>query len=240
VIDVDGHRKELKFIVDEGVLKDVENRISGVMHRDIHQKGDYYRIRSVYLDSPDYKCLRENQSGVSLRHKFRLRAYDLSDKKIVAEIKTRHADTISKASADISRESFDAIISGDKVLAPMLLNKDRLQYKDGRQDTIDRYILKIAGERFEAATIVEYERCAYVYDLCNVRITFDRNVSASKDFSHFFDENMNSVAVIEGSRHVLEIKYDEFLPEEIRILLGGLGLERSSCSKYVRCVSNFI
>lgn len=237
---MNGHRKELKFIVGEDLLRDVENRISAVMHPDTHQKGDYYRIRSVYLDSPDYKCLRENQAGVSVRHKYRLRAYDLSDKKIVAEIKTRQADTISKASADISRETFDAIISGDKVLAPILLGNDKSRYNDGRQETLDKYILKIAGERFEPATIVEYERCAYVYDICNVRITFDRNISASRDYLHFFERNMSSYAVLEDSKHVLEIKYDEFLPEEISTFLAGLGLERTSCSKYVRCVSNFI
>ena len=111
--DMDGYRKELKFIVGEDILLDVANRISGLMRPDEHQKGDHYVIRSIYLDSPALTCYRENKAGVSAREKYRIRAYDCSDELILAEIKIRHRDTISKMSTPISRKLFDALISGE-------------------------------------------------------------------------------------------------------------------------------
>ena len=66
---MDGYRKELKFIVTDNVMTDVMNRISGIMQRDRHQKGDHYKIRSLYLDSPDLTCFAQNMAGVSPREK---------------------------------------------------------------------------------------------------------------------------------------------------------------------------
>ena len=44
---MDGYRRELKYIVTDDVLMDVKNRISAVMRRDSHQKGDFYKVRSL-------------------------------------------------------------------------------------------------------------------------------------------------------------------------------------------------
>lgn len=237
---MNGYRKEYKFIVGDDVLRDVKNRIQDVMHVDEHQNGDFYRIRSIYLDSPSYQCLRENQAGISTREKYRIRAYDLSENKISAEIKIRHNETISKMSADISRDTLESILMGDYVSAPNALGRDKSRYIDNETaaKTLDRYTIKIAGEHYSPAVIVDYERSAYIYEMCNVRITFDRNVMASTDYSHFFDTELNTVPAIMGGQHVLEIKYDEFLPPEIKSLLSGMGLERCSCSKYVRSLKS--
>lgn len=235
---MNGYRKELKYIVGDDVLMDVRNRISAIMHKDVHQRGDFYRIRSIYLDSPDYRCFRENQAGISMREKYRIRAYDLSREKISAEIKIRHADTISKMSVDISEGTLEKIIGGNVNEAVDALRKEQSKYDADsmKHRVIDKYIMRIAGEHFGPAVIVEYERCAYVYDICNVRITFDRNITAAKRYDKFFDKELPGVAVIENGKHVLEIKYDEFLPSEISQVLAGVGLERQSCSKYARCV----
>lgn len=232
------YRKELKYIVGDDVLADVRNRISAIMSIDKHQKGEYYKIRSIYFDSPDFKCYRENQAGISYRQKYRIRAYDLEQDKISAEIKIRHADTISKISADIHKDTFDTILAGDVVKASGQLVGMKNQYSDlpDKLAALDMYTVKLSGEHYMPAVIVEYDRCAYVYDIGNVRITFDRNVTASKEFEHFFDKELVGIPAIEGSKHVLEIKYDEFLPDEIAAVLSGMELKRTSCSKYVKCL----
>ena len=224
---MNGYRKELKFIVNESLLLDVENRIKAVMHRDKHQKGDFYRIRSIYLDSPSKSCYYENLSGIGTREKYRIRIYDCSDAKISAEIKIRHRETISKMSADISRDALESVILGDF--------HGMGQHFCGNR-TLDKYLVKLQGSMYRPEVIVDYERCAYVYDIGNVRITFDRNVTASREFDRFFDENLLGRPAIEEGKHVLEIKYDEFLPDEIAGLFPGVLLERDSCSKYARCV----
>lgn len=234
---MEGYRKELKYIVSDAMLMDVANRINGLMHIDKHQKNEYYRIRSIYLDTPDYKCFRENQAGISNREKYRIRTYDCSDNLILAEIKIRRADTISKMSAHISKKTLDAIVAGNisEITACLAEEIEKAGTPDERM-VLEKYLVRIAGEHYLPAVIVDYERTAYVYDTCNVRITFDRNVTASTEYGRFFDSSIPGRVAIDDSLHVLEIKYDEFLPDEIAAVLSGLGLTRCSCSKYARCL----
>lgn len=242
---MNGYRRELKFVVDDRVLLDVRNRISAIMSVDPHQKGDYYEIRSLYLDSPSLTCVRENEAGLSTREKYRIRIYDCMDSKISAEIKIRHRDTISKMAFDIPKEALLAIASNDNYAASdILLQKKEELTRDYDRNivqirAIEKYLMKLSCEHYGPAVIVDYERCAYVYDTCNVRITFDRNVEASKEYGRFFDASLQGRPAIYDNMHVLEIKYDEFLPDEIALALGGLSLQRESCSKYVRCMYAF-
>ena len=234
---MNGYRKELKYIVSEAFLMDVENRISSVMMRDEHQKGDFYGIRSIYLDTPDYSCRRENEAGISTREKYRIRIYDSSEDIINAEIKIRHRDTISKMTRKISKQTVEALVEGDVYRTLDLLEE---QKDSGMGDRVlDKYKLRIGAKEYKPAVIVDYERTAYVYPIANVRITLDRNVFASKEFDRFFEKNLRGIPAIENGLHVLEIKYDEFLPSEIAQLLSGLNLERCGCSKYVRCLKAF-
>ena len=106
-------RKELKFIVSDATLLDVKYRISGIMQQDVHQDGDHYRVRSVYLDDRTYSCYRENAAGVSPREKYRLRTYNCSIDRISAEIKTNYRNTTSKISTGVSRDIYEAIVSAD-------------------------------------------------------------------------------------------------------------------------------
>ncbi len=247
---MNGYRKELKYIVGDDVLMDVRNRISGIMKPDKHQTGDSYTIRSVYFDSPDLTCFRENKAGVSPRNKYRIRAYDCCEDLIIAEIKTRNGDTVKKLSTRIPRELFEAMILYDQSKAGELLLHD-LHIHDAAYNKADidgsteenkgrtvlaGYLSKLMNERYAPATIVCYERSAFVYDICNVRITFDRNIFASNEYERFFDSNLTGRPALDSGLHILEIKYDEFLPEEIKRVLGGMRLTRCSNSKYVKCM----
>lgn len=214
-------RKELKFFCTNKELIMIENCIKSVMKRDEHQKGEYYKIRSVYFDSPDDVCVRENAAGVGSRHKYRIRTYNKSDQLILAEIKTKYRETISKASVKLSGEQFESIMQR-KDLGALL----------GKGEVLERYLSVLTRGGYHPASIVEYERTAYVYKPCNVRITFDRNISAGNRFERFFEPDLYSVPLLENGMHVLEVKYDEFLPGFISELLRIRELKRTSCSKY--------
>ena len=231
------NRKELKFIVGKDILLDVRNRISFLMKKDPHQQGDFYRIRSLYFDSPDYRCFRENKAGVSPREKYRIRIYNCRPEHMAAEIKQRHRDTITKMSALIDRNLFDRLIKSSPADSVKALEEAALSRKEEAAKTVlEKYMEHVANEFYLPACIVDYERSAYVYDICNVRITFDTNIMGSREFYRMFDHSLTGRAALDSDLHVLEIKYDEFLPDEIAGVLGGLGLSRSSCSKYALCV----
>ncbi len=214
-------RKELKFLCSDMDLRLIENRIKTIMKKDAHQDGDFYNIRSIYFDSPSDICFHENAAGIGTRHKYRIRIYDKNRQFIRAEIKSKCRNTISKASAILSAGQFEHIMSRQS-LCSMAANND----------VLDRYVSVLAGEGYRPVTVVEYERTAYVYQPCNVRVTFDRNISVSTRFTAFFDENLNAMPVLPLGQHILEIKYDEFLPDYIAQLLKIENMRRTSYSKY--------
>ena len=240
---MDGYRKELKYIVGDDVMLDCRCRIAALMKKDVHQPGDFYRIRSVYFDSPSHTCFYENAAGVSTREKYRIRTYNCSPDLAIAEIKIRHREAISKMSAKISAQMAEALISktGDTLhVLSEAISKSREEGRDDEARVLEKYLAKISTQAYRPSVIVDYERSAYVYDIGNVRITFDRNVFGSQEYARFFDENLTGRPALDGGEHILEIKYDEFLPDEILSVLGGLGLQRSSSSKYAACLSRFI
>lgn len=212
-------RKELKFLCDDRELTQIENRIKAVMHKDPHQKGDCYQIRSIYFDSPTDKCFYENQAGVGTRTKYRLRIYDQSDSVIKAEVKSKYFDTTHKISTRISREQFEGLMKGT---APDLLESEAFK----------RFCVAVIGEGYRPKSIVEYERSAYLYEPCNVRVTFDRNIAVGTDYNLFFDKDLPVRPICETGWHVLEVKYDEFLPDYILSLLKAGNMRRTSFSKY--------
>ena len=218
-------RKELKFLCNEQLLVQIENRIKGIMKRDIHQSGSSYNIRSIYFDSPDNRCFQDNESGIGTRSKYRLRIYNFSDSLIKAEIKNKYYDATYKESTVISKDQFKACISAGSVeaITGNCANRD---------DAIYKMASKIVACGYRPAAIVEYERTTYTYSPCNVRVTFDRNIAAGMDYSSIFDRKMPVRPVCDRGYHILEVKYDEFLPEYLRMLLNPSDMRRTSFSKY--------
>lgn len=81
--------------------------------------------------------------------------------------------------------------------------------------------------------MIYYERTAFVYPVGNVRITFDRNIMASRNPEDFFCPHPQSlVPVLPTGLHVLEVKYDEFLPKFLFDRLEIEDLTPCAFSKY--------
>ena len=66
-----------------------------------------------------------------------------------------------------------------------------------------------------------------------MRITFDTNIRGSAEIDRFFDSDEDfMVPAMEAGYHVLEVKYDEFLPNYLREMVDLNDLHRQSVSKY--------
>ena len=83
-------------------------------------------------------------------------------------------------------------------------------------------------------SIVEYERTAFVEPRGNVRITFDRNIRGSEKPREFLERRLCAAPLLPGGSHVLEVKYDELLPEYLAGTLALGTLQRTAFSKYYR------
>lgn len=214
-------RVEHKYLVSDLDLSILRQRLSSVMQSDLHQNGDFYEVRSLYFDDLCDNCMNENEFGVNLRKKYRIRTYGENNSPLKLEIKEKQNGLTHKSSCAITRTEFDAFLS-DSV--PLIFD---------RRKPFNELLLQMQCSRMRPKIIILYERSAFVHPTGNVRITFDRNISACADCDAFFDESISGfVPVLPSGMHILEVKYDELLPDTIARQLEIGTLQQTTFSKY--------
>ena len=95
--------------------------------------------------------------------------------------------------------------------------------------------LEMLTRRLHPVVIVEYDRIPYVYKNGNVRITLDTNICASSAVSTFLDETIPRRPVLPLGQQLLEVKYDEYLPDFLYRSLQLPSLQQTAFSKYYIC-----
>ena len=182
-----------------------------------------YRVTSLYFDTPYDSALREKLDGVNRREKFRLRYYGSDLSFLRLEKKYKVNGLCGKRSARLTREQAERLFRGD---ARFLL------------DTGDALLLelysKIQGQGLRPKTIVRYDREAFLYAPGNVRITLDRDIRTGLGSVDFLNPGVFCVRAA-GPGTVLEVKYDAFLPEIVRMAVQVPGRRAAACSKYALC-----
>ncbi|MDQ6420723.1 polyphosphate polymerase domain-containing protein [Paenibacillus sp. LHD-117] len=218
-------RTEQKYYLHLHDYATLRHRVSSLLAMDSHSIGsDGYCIRSLYFDGAQDHALHDKNNGVFKRDKYRIRTYNGSDSVIAVERKSKFGEYVCKESARISRVEYDAIVNGDY---ECLAGKEELLLKE--------FYSALAHRAFRPTTIVDYWREAYIYEFGNVRITFDKKLSAGTNTFDVFDPNLVLKEAIPVPQTILEIKYDTFLPDHVRKLVRPDQHIRSSISKYVIC-----
>ena len=91
-------------------------------------------------------------------------------------------------------------------------------------------------ELMHPVVIVDYVRQPFVYADGNVRVTFDTDISsAAPDPELFFSPELPVRPVLPLGCHLMEVKYDSFLPDFIYHSLNLGQLRQTSFSKYYLC-----
>lgn len=222
----EGHlRHELKLLVNAQDLAIIRSRLNGLMPLDSHAgEGGRYTIRSLYFDDADNTCMRENEAGVDDRRKFRLRLYDGSADRIALEIKSKTKGLTGKRHCLLTRGQCESLMRG----RPPEPGSDM-------PPELRRLCLLMRTRLMRPVVIVEYERTAFLTAAGNVRVTLDENIGGSGRVGRFLDERVPLTPVLPPGQHVLEVKYDEFLPDAIARTLQLGRLSRTSFSKYYLC-----
>ena len=182
-----------------------------------------YRVTSLYFDTPYDSALREKIDGVNRREKFRLRYYGTDFSFIRLEKKYKVNGLCGKRSARITQEQAEKLLSGNY---EFLL--------DSSEPLFIELYSKLKGKGLRPKTIVCYDREAFLYAPGNVRITLDRDIRTGLGSVDFLNPEIFYLRTIESGT-VLEIKYDAFLPELVRMAVQVPGRQASACSKYVLC-----
>ena len=215
------YRVENKYLVTDADIAVIKARLKTVIKQDIHQYGDCYNIRSVYFDDLRDSFMYENEDGIDQRNKYRIRIYDPKSDFIRLEIKEKNRGLTRKYSCKLTREETDAIMDGSMPLT----------FDDRKPLNLMK--LQMRAAKMQPKAIIEYERTAFVHPVGNVRITFDRNIMASRFCDEFFEDRVSCmVPVLPAGLHVLEVKYDEFLPDFIAKQLEIGILRQTAFSKY--------
>ena len=214
-------RHELKFVVSDAQLEALRYRIAPFMQTDKNQKDGCYTITSLYFDDVYDSCFRENLGGFDRRSKYRIRIYENDFGVIKLEKKSKLHGMCKKESVRLSLEECQQLTDGENLYSRAGL--------DAKKQLL---LCEMQMRGLMPKSIVEYERTAFVNPVGNVRITFDRNIRGSLKVEDFYDERICMVPLLDEGVHVLEVKYDEFLPAYIYQALEIETLQQTSFSKY--------
>lgn len=215
------YRVEQKYLITEERIAYLKQKLENCMQYDGNAAGESYLIRSLYFDDMYDTCLKENEAGTDIREKFRIRTYDNDSSLIHLELKQKRKGFTKKQKERLTKEECLSFMEG---------KSSELKKEDGflKKKLYSQGILR----RMQPVQIVEYERMAFVEPMGNVRVTFDKNIGGTADISTFFDEYIPTVPALPTGVHILEVKYDEFLPDYIKEILEIGSLRKTSFSKY--------
>ena len=218
-------RHELKYQITDAQLVMLKNRINHLIPADSHTGADgVYSIRSLYFDDYENRCLRENEDGTDPREKFRIRIYNASSERITLECKRKERGKTHKTSCPLTVEQTKLLMAG-KILPDIGSQPPLLQ----------KLTMLMLTRRMKPVVIVEYDRIPYVYKNGNVRITLDTNIRSSSAVEQFLDKTIPVRPVLPTGQQLLEVKYDEYLPDFIYRSLQLHSLRQTAFSKYAIC-----
>lgn len=218
-------RHELKYPLTNAQMAMLKNRINHLLQPDPHTGPDgSYTIRSLYFDDYQNRCFYENENGTDPREKFRIRIYNHSTERITLECKRKERGKTLKTSCRLTEEQTRLLMAG-KVIPEIASQPPLLQ----------KLTMQMLMRRMRPVVIVEYDRIPYVYKDGNVRVTLDTNVCSSGEIDRFLDEQIPKRPIMPMGQQLLEVKYDEFLPDFIYRNLQLEDLRQTAYSKYYLC-----
>ncbi len=218
-------RHELKYLISCSERDELIRRIQaqGMLQADPHAVDGSYFIRSLYFDDYRESAYEEKQMGIATRHKYRIRFYDFDDSVIHLEKKIKQGSYIRKESAPLTRKETEAILTGEYAF---LLHRPEALCKE--------FYVSCMSELLRPAVLVDYDRAPYILHAGTVRVTFDNHIRAGIGGTDLFDTTLPTLETMEEGTLIMEVKYTEFLPEFVRMLLPN-SAQLTQASKYVSC-----
>lgn len=213
-------RHEYKHPVNRADILQLQTRLSAILQHDSHSGEDgTYLVRSLYFDNAWDKALREKIDGVNSREKFRIRYYGEDTSFLRLEKKSKHNGLCQKESAVITKAMCESILRGDT----------EFLFKSGIP-LLQEFYAKMRYQCLRPKCVVVYCRECFVHPLGNVRVTLDTDLRGSNCPDDFLNLQMPLLSA--GKTAVLEVKWDEFLPQFIRDAVQLKTRRTTAFSKY--------
>jgi hypothetical protein len=228
------HRLELKYLVDRSRRTALLRDLRRLMRPDVHAgPSGTYCVRSLYFDTPDFKCYHDKLAGLPIRHKVRARFYGNGfgpNACVRIEVKSRYYEWTRKTTLDVPQADFLRWESSWACNRPASLDCDL---------PLGRELVRLQRQYcLHPKIVIQYRRQALErWELDRVRANFDDEVWAA--WQPALSQPMAAARrVLPMMYSVFEIKLDGFLPRWLHTLIAKYDLQQSAISKYclaVRC-----
>ena len=225
------NRFELKYLITLKQAEKLKPALRAYMVPDKNGSSNgRYTLSSLYYDSPNFRCFRENLDGLKFRRKLRLRRYETGeilteDTPVFLEIKQR-VDRVTQKRRAVLPYSQALRLCNDRQM-PDYVPDDR--------DTIEEIYVFLWQYNLRPATIVRYDRQAFVGTNYNpgLRVTFDTSLSFQGHQLHLHEEP-SGLPMLAANKVIMEIKVNERIPIWLTELIAAHNLRLSGFSKYCR------
>ena len=199
----------------------LSRRLEKLFPRDPHAGPEgSYQVVSLYYDDPYDTALRQKLDGVNRREKFRLRYYGKEPAFFKLEKKYKVKGLCGKGLCRLSREEGERLLRGDFAF---LLEKE---------EPLAREFYAKLRRGLAPKTVVRYTREAFLYAPGNVRVTLDGDIRAGAPERFLIPQKLLPAL---GGLAVVEVKYDAFLPESVKLAVQVPNRQGTACSKYALC-----
>lgn len=215
------YRHELKYIISTQIAEILKQRLKLVMSIDNHSIDGEYQIKSLYFDDRASTAYYEKLDGILFRKKYRIRIYNNDDKIIRLEKKLKCNNMTEKRQVKISKPDCIKILNGNYNI-------------DTDEELFKEFIMFLKGGSIPSV-IVSYKRIAYTYPISDVRITFDEDLKSGLFNYDLFDNKKPLYNIYDENEVVLEVKFNEVIPEQIAIVLSTVPMFKQAVSKFARC-----
>ena len=215
-------RQEQKYIISGADRALVLSRLRASLQPDPYAVDDgLYRVRTLYFDDPFDSALFDSFSGAPEREKYRLRMYNSDPGFLRLEKKIKRCGGGQKPDVLLLPGECRRLLRGDYEF----LREKPEPFAQAA------YAAARAGGLIPRC-VVDYTRAAFCHPAGNVRVTVDSDVRVSRNTDAFFTDPFTGVPALENGACVLEIKFDDVLPDFIPALLGIGDRPRTAMSKY--------
>lgn len=218
-------RHEYKHYINFLDYITLKQRLKVIMKRDSHIGDDgSYKVRSLYFDNPDNKVLREKIEGINNREKFRIRYYNDNLSFIRLEKKTKVNGLCNKINVMLTNKECECLVDG------------KLNWmKDTNRGLVRELYEKMKVQQLRPKTVVDYTREAFTYKPGNIRVTLDKGIKTGIYSKDFLNKNMPTVGININNTILLEVKYDDYIPDIIKDIIQTNTRKSSAFSKYAVC-----
>lgn len=232
-------RYELKYMIPSlmvGPISDFASVYCSLDNYSLNSKDGFYRVNSLYLDSPSFYFLRMRLEDMDNRINMRVRSYgDHPDMPYFLEIKQKTGSVVRKYRAEITDRNWYRAYESPGFY-PHEVGRSRQD--DASRKLFERMVFTYNAE---PKILTQYARKAWISDVDDyARITFDRDLRFRPETGYRpvpgtgrMVSSDHSLAFDPGCDVILELKcYTSRVPLWMLDMIRCFDLQRRSFSKY--------